>query len=293
MTGTMTGLTIRHFDIPHGDNTAWYGLPRVFGYPPMVRAQLEREAAGARDRGRISEREAEVDLFLSVLATMENHVTLVEAGAGWGEWCLALAGSIRNKLANDNPITFRCIGVEANPFHVANMEKNFLAIDSGDGECRAVWAALSDHVGEGVFDAGEISAQHCGGNLSYSSFSGSRLKGVLWSTYHRMTGKTVKVPVTTLDRLVAERIDILHVDVQSAEVNVIRGARNLLEAGWIDYMMIGTHHERFNRELRNMLTGYELLVDLLPGQVSKPDGLPSVVIAKGQDGLQLYRRRGL
>ena len=47
------------------------------------------------ERANINSRKQEIDIFLSVLRTInKKEVSLLELGAGWGEWCLALAGVV-------------------------------------------------------------------------------------------------------------------------------------------------------------------------------------------------------
>ena len=275
---------LRHFDIAHADGMAWYGLKRE-GYPPKVREQLQRDMEQAHAMGLISEREAEVDVFLSILSSLkQGHVTLVEVGAGWGEWCMALVGALRNRIAGPSA-TYHCVGIEANQKHYANMTKNFATLDGGDGSCEAWWGAVSDRMGFVKFDAGEIADEWCGGNISGGPFRGSRLLGKLWSFWHKAMGRTVDVSSLTLDGLAMDRVDILHIDVQGAEEAVIRGAKDTLKR--TRYVMIGTHGAGINRRLPSLLPDHRLMLNLLPGIAGALDGR-LVRISKGQDGLQLY-----
>jgi hypothetical protein len=121
------------------------------------------------------------------------------------------------------------------------------------------------------------------------NFGGSKLKTMALAGYHLLMGKTVKVPMVTVDSLLEKyfsHVDIIQCDVQGVEYEVIRGAMESIMQGRIDYWLIGTHHSKLNEKCRKMLeTDYDCVIDIMPSK-KKRMGLC-------QDGMQLYRRKGL
>jgi hypothetical protein len=118
--------------------------------------------------------------------------------------------------------------------------------------------------------------------------------GVLRTISNVVRNHTVKVPCFTLDSLMSNHnighIDLIDMDVQGNEVRVVNGAKSAIEAERIDYWKIGTHGSKYNWQLRAILLRYyDLIVDILPYSVGGVDGLK----AKVEDGIQVYKRKGL
>jgi FkbM family methyltransferase len=87
-----------------------------------------------------------------------------------------------------------------------------------------------------------------------------------------------------------EKISLVDMDVQGNELRVVRGATKAIEDGRIDYWKIGTHGRKYNNNLSKLLSPYyDLLVDIYPNSIGEVDGLK----AKVQDGIQVYKRKGL
>lgn len=95
----------------------------------------------------------------------------------------------------------------------------------GDGRIRIYNLAVSDYVGRGEF--------HANANpLTNSLLDTDERASALWGAPVYATRTKVPVDVVTLDSFVGENsiaeIDILKLDVQGAELSVLRGARELL-----------------------------------------------------------------
>jgi predicted O-methyltransferase YrrM len=73
-----------------------------------------------------------------------------------------------------------------------------------------------------------------------------RLNGLEAETVGARVGATDGGGMTTLhalaDRLGIERIDLLHADIDGAEADMLDGARALIEAGRVRFVVISTHH---------------------------------------------------
>lgn len=278
-------MDIKHYKITkpkriisatNGWRQAWHGYYRLSEV-----TQMEIEATS-------QERTLEVDCLLSIIEDISNrgkqHIKLIELGAGWGETCMALAGAIDFKLIPHNIKSYSYLAIEAEPYYCELIEKHFL---TNDLPLKVLHAAVSDKVGSCRFNQFTSSATYYGQGMTFGgNFGGSRLKTMALAGYHLLRGKTVKVPMVTVDILLDRHIDIIQVDVQGAEDKVIEGAREGIEHGRIDYWIIGTHHVRLNQKCRQMLEPwYDCIVDVMPSK-EKRMGLK-------QDGAQLYKRKGL
>jgi len=283
-------MKIKHFEIQH-KNLSWHQYSRGKAYSVSIATQLETERFQANAKGVLSEREFEVDCFLSILQSInKKKITLVELGAGWGEWCLALAGVIDHKIVPMETREYYCLAVEGNPLYCQESQENF---KQQGINCKVLNAAVSDHNGNCKFDIDNVS-----GAIAFSKVSGSMLLGTCFGILSMLQKKTIAVPqyrlATILNMYHLNHIDILHVDIQGNEVKVIKGGLHAINTKTIDYILIGTHSKAIHTELEYLLRNrYELVVNAFPGKPYTFNGLPSIDFKKGQDGLQLYHRRGL
>ena len=333
-------MKLTHYELAHNPREAWYGYQR-FGCPDAVKLALKRESQIAESKGCISEREFEVDLFLSILADIKKpHINLIEAGAGWGEWCMALAGVITKKIIPVSAGTYFAIGVEGDKRFYEEMQRNFKC---NHLSARAIHGAVSNNGGFCRFNTGFISKTHCGGSMSFKgTFKGRAIGSTLLGLSNVIFGKSSLIQEYPVDWLATRYnmpcVDILHIDTQGSELLVLEGANNRLGRGLIDYILIGTHAPNLHSEVKAMLAnshgtqGSELLVlegannrlgrglidyiligthapnlhsevkamlanshgviaEAIPNTVNHIDGVPPVWIAKGQDGLILFKRR--
>ncbi len=115
-------MIVRHFDTdtpktnpPNKDGweQAWYGYHRMTRcWSNEMRQQFKEQSELTISKGEIIESQFERECFLSILADIKKqHVNMFELGAGWGEWCLALAGVIDHKIISIQPVSYRCLAV--------------------------------------------------------------------------------------------------------------------------------------------------------------------------------------
>ena len=287
-------MNIKHYELLQKPALAWFGYKR-FGCPEAVREDLRRESFTAHEQGYISERELEVDCFLSIVANLDKKtVYLMECGSGWGEWCLALAGIIRNKIISTKVVDFVAFGIECDSRFYEVMKRNFRSL------ALSAWpihGAVSNHNGGGYFNTGFISKNRCGGSTAFDgTFKGSKLIGKILGAANIVNRSLEYVRFFTVDSLLNQydvpELDILHVDVQGGETLVLEGAKSHLDR--IDHMIIGTHANNLHRQVKAILSDtHDVVVEALPGRVNYIEGIPPVLILKGQDGLILFRRHGL
>ncbi len=293
-------MVIKHFDIkmpktqpPDGDGWVplWNGNWRKSDVWSRVKAAEADSSvlyaeAGA---GEIGEQEFEIDCFLSILSDIRrDKVVLIEPGAGWGEWCVALDGAIKNRVIPMVPKACYCLAVEAEPVHCRWTQEHFNSLGvNGD----VVHGAVFNKCGTCRFNTDTSPGTHYGQRVSFMHW---REKSILLGFYNLLFGKALKVPMYTIDSLVSKyglkHVDIVQMDVQYAECEVVEGCVKSIDAGMIDYFMISTHKPEYNDRINNMLCHkYNLCVNLSPLEVGHVRGFPPIHC---QDGLMVFKRRG-
>jgi len=239
--------------------TEWYGLQRLkeCWIKPLTKEET-------------SEVEFEKKLFLSIFRdTTKDFITTIELGAGWGAWCLATAGVIRNNLVPTTIKDYYCIGVEAEPTHFKWLKVHFKHSNINGVAINRIAAGLN---GYKRFDTGY--------NPS-TNYGQSTIRGVV-NLLHLITGKTTKVQCITLDELttMAKGLCFVHMDIQGSELEVMSKCKNLER---IDYLFIGVHSKKIGEKIRKLLHSMELIVYLPPKSVNKE-------VSCG-DGIQFYKKR--
>ena len=87
------------------------------------------------------------------------------------------------------------------------------------------------------------------------------------------------VSVVTVDDLMAEHalasVQVLHADIQGAELEMLEGSANSLANGMIDNMFISTHSEELHQNCIKKLKqhDFDILIDIKPAQSFSVDGL--------------------
>lgn len=229
------------------------------------------------------DRKPEIEAFLSILKEIDKtHVSLLELGAGWGEWCLALAGAVRYRLVPHKVKTFDYLAVEGEPYYCELIKKHFMfnmlpvnvlncAVSDEDGICY-----FDKFSGEKTFfDTWCTQGMTFNGNIA-----GSKLKTWIMAMYRILRKEVVKVPMLKVDtilKLYNFNPDIIHIDVNGVEGKIVKST-----AYCPYYWIIGTHHKNINMEIKEHLSKrYECLVDMNPPK-EKQRGLL-------QDGLQVFK----
>lgn len=285
-------MDIKHYEIKQNDGLAWYGFKRI-GCPTTITSQIRQERETANAYGLFSERECEVDCFLSVLEeTKKKNFTLLDLGAGWGEWMMALVGTVKNKIIPLEIFSTYVVSVECDKKFSRIANENLVANHING---RVINAAVGDHQGITRVNTGRIAEKYCGSSLSYDGyFSDSQLLARLSGIYHSICGKTKKVDMVSIDYIASQYLDkhpdMVIMDIQGAEILALNGAKESLP--FIDYLMIGTHGKSVHQKVRNMLRDkYEIVVDALPDGITEIGSGYRVMCLKGQDGILLCKRK--
>jgi FkbM family methyltransferase len=204
--------------------------------------------------------------------------------------CLALAGTIDNKVVDVVPSAYRCLAVEGEPTHFKWLREHF-EIYKIPGI--VLHGAVSAKKGVSYFAASESPDSQYGQNMT-PVFNRYKLLSI-GNLYSVITKKAIRVAVYNIDQLIKshgfDHLDIVDVDVQGAEYEVVLGASGSIKKGIIDYWLIGTHSRKLNELLKSHLSpNFDLVVDLYPGAISKIDNFPPI---QTHDGIQVYKRKGI
>lgn len=234
----------------------------------------QQEDREARERGCLTERDVEIQVFLNMLHDIEEEqISMFELGAGRGDWCLALAGVTDHRLVPLIANSYRCLALEGEPFHYAWTRQHF-EVQKINGV--AVHGALSHKDGSIRFRASKAPEESYGQGIDPERGN-------------------IEVPAYTIDTLMRKhgfpRLSCIHMDVQGAEYDAIRGAASALREGRVDYLHIGTHGgDALDDKLLEYLgPDYEVVfrVPAAAGEVDTVFGRAWIP----KDGILLVRRR--
>lgn len=220
----------------------------------------------------ISTYPVEAFALLSILELYnDKHVNFTELGSGRAPWCLTVAAAYRYKLTQRLLASYFVLALEAEPTHFS-WTKEHLEAQYING--MAMQGAIGATVGSVRFMATTNPAAHMG--------QACRADG------------NIEVPMTTIDTLrektQLKKMHIIHMDVQGAEVDAIKGARRSIADQSIDFLIIGTHGYELEEKLKHLLSPYfELSLEIPQGKQVELPWLDQRVRAH-DDGLQVWQR---
>lgn len=199
-------------------------------------------------------------------------ITFFELGSGRAPWCMAVAGAVRLGFVPDPPRSYRLLAVEAEPAHYEWTTEH---LSKQSIPAQVVRGAVTDRVGLCRFRADTDPADHMGQSVGADG--------------------NIEVPSFTIDHLREShgfgRVDIIHMDIQGMEVAALHGARESLGEERIDYLIIGTHGEYEEGELRRIMAAtHDLVVELPAGGSLTLPGISRPFRSSG-DGVHVYRRK--
>jgi FkbM family methyltransferase len=148
----------------------------------------------------------------------------IDVGAHWGLFTLTVASL--------HPGALSVIAVEADPYNVTRLIKSIQLNRLGE-QIEIIPCAIGAGAGTAELIGGRGTMGHSVGGVSY-----------LASDSTNIPPATVSVPVMTLDAIIADRPSLAHkpvflkVDVEGFEIDVLRGAADLIASGRIKAMVI-------------------------------------------------------
>jgi len=286
-------MEIKHYDIEQSSNSVkpgwrmcWHGLCRLEECVSPKAVELYRVMdAEAHKELCLSEFEFDRDIILSLITGMKTKdMTMIELGAGYGERSIAAAGVVRNKLIPTKVKSVRCYAVEAEPTHARWARQHFgkLELEGVVYEC-----VVSDKDGICQFALERDPSYYYGQSMV-------RDGGLIRTLNKLVRKKRINIPEQTLDTLIDNMEPIgtvvVDMDVQGAEVKVLRGAENTIKRGVIDYCIIGTHGKQYHQQLYELLAPYyKLEVDIKPNAITEYKDMKVKVC----DGIQVYSKGGV
>jgi FkbM family methyltransferase len=195
-----------------------------------------------------------------------SHFVAIELGAGWGPWIVS-SGHVARRLGK----TVHLYAVEADPGKVPNIAQHL--IDNG--------FAPKDHVIFGgiagptdgfayfpVIDA----VGHWGGEAVYGEPPAR--------DYHRLPSISLRTLMKD-----EEAVDFLHIDIQGAEFDVVKGSLDALCAK-VKWIVIGTHSRSIEGRLLDLLLHANWsLENERPCRCSYSAGRPQIIV----DGTQVWK----
>jgi FkbM family methyltransferase len=170
-----------------------------------------------------------IDLLETVVAA-RGTFTMLELGAGYGRWIVNAAAAAR---AYHGDIATRLVAVEAEPTHFRWMKRH--TRDNGV-RARLVHAAVAAEAGHVEFGVGNAAAWY-----------GQAIADGSWSPV-----RTERVRAITLSSLLEplDHVDLIHLDVQGAELDVVTEAVDRFDA--VRRIHIGTHNRGVEDGLRRL-----------------------------------------
>jgi len=206
-----------------------------------------------------------------------------ELGAGYGEISMGATGRVRNRIVPTKVESVRCYAVEAEPAHARWARQHFeeLGLDGKVVEC-----VISDRDGICQFALESDPSYYYGQSMV-------RDGGLIRILNKLIRKRRIHIYEQTLDTLVDNMEPIgtvvVDMDVQGAEVKVLRGAENAIKSGLVDYWIIGTHGRQYHQQLYELLAPlYKLEVDIKPNAITEYNDTRVKVC----DGIQVYSKGG-
>jgi FkbM family methyltransferase len=182
--------------------------------------------------------------LMAALLSADSHFTMVELGAGWGRWLVAAA-----RLADQRQLPFTLVGVEADPAHFQWMRDVFSDNGLDPDAHRLLPVAVAPETGSTFFRS------HADPAAQYGQRIVSRSERRLW---RQQPGcRTIQVESQTLERILQplDRVDLLSVDIQGAELDVLTPAMPVLRQK-VRVLQVSTHGSQIDAGLNSVLKSH-------------------------------------
>lgn len=204
---------------------------------------------------------------------------LVEVNGYYGEGITRMLAQNRGYHEPQEELVFNAV--------VARLPANAIMM-----ECGSYWGFYSMCVCQHLTGARVILVEPSAENLEVGrrNFKANGFQGTFLHSYIGAAPGLFSdgIPVTSVDALMAEHqltaLDILHADIQGAEVDMIAGAQGLLGKHGARFVFISTHgdtlHQACESRMRNL--GYQIICSITPAESYSFDGI-LVAARPGED----------
>lgn len=181
----------------------------------------------------------------------QRQFTMIELGCGFARWIVTASIALRQR--NDLPSTF--IGVEAEPSHFRWAKRHIRDNGLDLAHVNLIQAAVGPADGVASFFTGSADAWY-GQSLAEGApptRKWKRLQRRLLRRPSELMDTVSRVNVISLDRILdpLDHVDLIHADVQGAELAVFAAAARQVHAK-VARVHIGTHSEQIEAGLREL-----------------------------------------
>jgi hypothetical protein len=219
----------------------------------------------------------ELGSALHAVSQCANTFSMVELGSGIGVW-----SNICGRAAKMRGLKVMLLGIEGDMHHVEVAEKTLIANCFEKNEYRMLHGIVANQGNVALFRKNESSQIDWGGEPIFD------YEGVVFEEAKK-SGKYECVPVRSLDTLMgaAERIDLLHVDIQGGEETLFVNNECLLNKK-VKSIIVGTHSRMIEGKLFEYFykLGWNLVAERpLIGEIN--NGSQKNLI----DGVQYWRNK--
>ena len=208
----------------------------------------------------VSEEYFELIDILEAVKTARREFTMIELGAGYGRWIVRAVAALQQL----NPMPYRLVAVEPEPTHFKWLIQHLRDNNINPAEHELIRAAVNS-TGERVrFYVGNPSGWY-GQAIATGSAGTLKQRVAAWASAvlgRRLSGKgeivnIVWVKAVTLDQILTkhDRVDLIDLDVQGAELDVLSAAIEPLNRK-VKRLHIGTHSVEIEEGLRKLFSSH-------------------------------------
>lgn len=235
------GGLLNRFAVPDlqgrpGTVTNFLGLHVPVSVHPPVLTAMDGTVEPVPDPGNWHADIAEWSAALHAVTAARGQFTVVELGCGWGCWIMN-TGLVARRLG----LELHLVGIEANAPHLAQAE-NALALNGfSPGDYRLIHGIAGPRSGKAVF---EMTEEGGWGGAAHFDPDAATLRRAETDPALRVLDCYALRDLTGTDGT----IDLLHIDIQGAETEFVRGNSDDL-AACVRRVLIGTHSRVIEGEL--------------------------------------------
>jgi FkbM family methyltransferase len=184
-----------------------------------------------------------IGLMKTVLSAGRSYA-IMELGAGWGPFLVDAGAAARQRGISD----IHLMGVESDPGHMRSMRTHLTDNGFDPRAQRMVEGAVGSKAGRALFPRVEDHANQWGGRPAV--ITGNEVDVADRAYLGRLLDDSIEVAVFDVRDLIHERDmwDCVHVDIQGAEVEVLRTALALLTER-ARFVIVGTHSRKIDGDL--------------------------------------------
>lgn len=199
---------------------------------------------------------------------------IVELGCGWGCWLVNMG-----RAARDRGLSVDLIGIEGDRHHLDNAHAVLQRNGFSDRDFTLHHGVAGPKAGQAIFPNPDADQAAWGGEAIFYPDAETLAQAAEDSSVQILTCQTLA------DLSGAQPIDLLHIDIQGAEVDYVKGNMEGLQH-YVRHVLIGTHSRVIEGQLMSHFSeaGWHLEMER-PAVTPLKNGAPRTQI----DGIQVWR----